>query len=382
MTKTVSNKPCKDLGLSVYYCFMNDIKCPYCGKTIHIDELVRHDLEKTILKEASEKQKLELEKAKIEAQKLAEKKFEEEKAKEQEKADKEKRLLEERFIKEQKELKLSVEKAKLEGLKEASEKSRLEKLEYEKKLSDMQKALDDAQRKAKQGSQQLQGEVLELDLEEKLKEAFTKFGDEFVPIPKGVEGADIWHKIRLHGKEIGSIVYEIKRTKAWSPSWLSKLKDDAAKVSASEAIIVSQALPDDIQNFDRRENVWVTNYDNAVNIARYVRFLIISVTKIKSSANQTDEEWTKIRDYMLSDSFKHRMHAHFDAVNNLKDMLETEKRTSTLRWTRQQKQIEKLDSNLVNFYAELKEIAPNLPELEEIEIPLLVSENDEQESLI
>ena len=82
---------------------------------------------------------------------------------------------------------------------------------------------------------------------------------------------------------------------------------------------------------------------------------------------------------MLSDSFKHRMQAHFDAVKNLREMLETEKRTSTLRWTRQQKQIDKLDANTVNFYAELKDIVHNLPELEEIEVPMLLSENDENE---
>ena len=82
---------------------------------------------------------------------------------------------------------------------------------------------------------------------------------------------------------------------------------------------------------------------------------------------------------MLSDSFKHRMQTHFDAVKNLREMLETEKRTSTLRWTRQQKQIEKLDSNTINLYAELKDIVHNLPELEEIELPLLQSENDENE---
>ena len=204
--------------------------------------------------------------------------------------------------------------------------------------------MEDAQRKGKQGSQQLQGEVLELDLEEKLKAAFPN--DEFVPIPKGVEGADIWQKIKFQGQVVGSIIWETKRTKEWRP-------------------------------------IWITTYEHAISIARYVSFLIKTVAKVKSGATQTDEDWTKIRDYMLSDSFKHRMQAHFDGVKSLREMLETEKRTSQLRWVRQQKQIDKLDSNTVNFYAELKDIVHNLPELEEIETPMLSSgEEDEQESLV
>jgi len=353
---------------------MNDIKCPHCGKLIHIDEVLKHDLEKTILKEESEKQKLELEKAKLEAERLAAKKFEQEKLKAQELAAKEIKLLEMQMLKEQKEAKEREEKAKEEGQKEASEKSRLEKLEFEKKIADMQKAMEEAQRKGKQGSQQLQGEVLELDLEEKLKTAFPN--DEFVPIPKGVEGADIWQKIKFQGQVVGSIIWETKRTKEWRPIWLPKLKDDAAKVNASEAIIVSQVLPEGSSSFDRKDGIWITTYEHAVSIARMVSFLIKSVAKVKSGTTQTDEEWTKIRDYMLSDSFKHRMQAHFDGVKSLRDMLETEKRTSQLRWVRQQKQIDKLDTNTVNFYAELKDIVHNLPELEEIETPMLNSGAD------
>lgn len=359
---------------------MNDIKCPHCGKLVHVDEVLKHDLEKTILKDAAEKQKQELEKVKLEATIVAKKQFEEEKQKELVKAEKEKKLLEEELLRQQKESKENAEKIREQTFKEVSEKGRLEKLEFEKKISDMQKALEEAQRKGKQGSQQLQGEVLELDLEEKLKQTFPT--DEFVPIPKGVEGADIWQKIRFGGKEVGSILWETKRTKAWSNLWLSKLKDDAAKVSASEAIIVSQVLPEGTLTFGREEGIWITTYEHAINIARYVSFLIKAIAKVKSGASQSDEDWTKVRDYMLSDSFKHRMQAHFDSVKTLREMLETEKRTSTLRWVRQQKQIDKLDSNTVNFYAELKDIVKNLPELDEIEVPLLESENNEQDSLL
>ncbi len=225
----------------------------------------------------------------------------------------------------------------------------------------MQKALEEAQRKGKQGSQQLQGEVLELDLEQKLVATFPN--DEFLPVPKGVEGGDIWQKIKYKDRVVGSILWETKRTKAWSNSWVTKLKDDAAKISASESIIVSVVLPENMKNFDRKGGVWITTYEHAIGICRYVRFLITSIYSIKSSSNQTEEEWTKIRDYMLSDSFKHRMQAHFDGIQALREGFDAEKRATILRWKKQESQIEKLDTNTINFYGELKALVSELPEI-------------------
>ncbi|MEK9206883.1 MAG: DUF2130 domain-containing protein, partial [Patescibacteria group bacterium] len=281
--------------------------------------------------------------------------------------------LSEKLAKEKEERGKSEEKIKEETLKEASEKSRLDKLEYEKKISDMQKALEDAQRKGKQGSQQLQGEVLELDLEEKLKATFPN--DEFLPVPKGVEGGDIWQKVRFNGKTVGSILWETKRTKAWSNSWTTKLKHDAGKISASESIIVSVTLPSGTANFDRKDGVWITTYEHAVSICRYVRFLITTVASVKSSASQTEEEWGQIRDYMMSDSFKHRMQAHFDGIKAFRDSLDAEKRATILRWKKSESQIEKLDNNTTNFYGVLKAIVKNLPEVDDVDAPLLENEN-------
>lgn len=341
---------------------MDKIKCPHCGKQVEISEAVRHEVEQSVLKEEREKQKIELEKAKIQA---AEEKEKEVKAE----AQKELKILEEKLAKEEKEKEEFAKKAIEQAEKDALEKHRLERLEWEKQKTDMQKALDDAQRKAKQGSQQLQGEVMELDLEEKLKKMFPN--DEFLPVPKGVEGGDIWQKITFKGRVIGSILWELKRTKAWSNGWITKLKDDAAKISATECIIISQTLPDGVKAFDRKDGVWLSEFENAINVCRFIRFYITSLASVKSTASQTDEEWGRVRDYMLSDSFKHRMQAHFDGVKALRDHHESEKRNTILRWKKTEAHIEKLDINTTNFYGELKAIVSELPEIKGIENPLL-----------
>lgn len=360
-------------GIEAYYIkIMNDIVCPNCGQKIEIDKAVKHQLEGSILKEEREKQKIELEKARKSAEIETEKKLTEQ-------SRKEKDLLEQKLIRLQKDRENFEKKARGEAEKEAIRSSRFEKLEYEKRIKDMQIALEDAQRKAKQSSQQLQGEVLELDLEEKLKKAFPN--DEFTPVPKGVEGGDILQKVKYKGSVVGVILWETKRTKAWSNSWITKLKDDAAKINASECIIVSQVLPDGITNFDRKDGVWVTFYDHAISISRYIRFLITSISSVKNSTFQTDEEWGKIRDYMLSNSFKNRMQAHFDGIKALRENLDGEKRTTTLRWKRQEALIDKLDNNTLNFYGELKAIASDIPEIENIEQNLIGDGENEQETL-
>lgn len=360
---------------------MNDIKCPGCGIVFQISEALQHEFGDKIRSEEKLKAKQEIVKAKAQAVAEAEKKFKDESQKELVKINKEKEELEKKLEENKKEQEKNAEKIKEEAVKEVSQKSRLEKLEFEKKISDMQKALEEAQRKGKQGSQQLQGEVLELDLEQRLKTTFPN--DEFLPVPKGVEGGDIWQKIKYKDKVVGSILWETKRTKAWSNAWVVKLKDDAAKISASEAIIVSQVMPDGMTNFDRKDGIWITTYEHAIGICRYIRFLITSMSSVKSSASQTEEEWGRIRDYMLSDSFKHRMQAHFDGIQALRTGFDAEKRATMLRWKKQEAQIEKLDINTINFYGELKAIVSDLPEIKGVDsFTLEDGDQDAQESLL
>ncbi len=368
-----------------YSSLMDSIKCPHCNKTFPMSEAITHELEEKVRIEQSEKLKAEFEKNKAQESEKREKELREQfekesKGKEQELEElkRKERVLAEKLAQEQKEREKAEEKIRVTARKDAEEEQRLKLKEKDLQLDEIRRVNEDLKRKLEQGSQQRQGEVLELDLEDKLKSTFQ--GDEFLPVPKGFEGGDIWQKVKFRGKVVGSILWETKRTKAWSNSWTTKLKDDAAKISASESIIVSVVLPNGMNNFDRKDGVWITTYEHAINIARYVRFLITSINNAKSSVSHTEEEWGAIRDYMMSDSFKHRIQAHFDGVKSLRDSLDADKRATTLRWKKQEVQINKLDMNTANFYGELKAIVENLPELSEIDTPLLQEGEDDAQA--
>ncbi len=354
---------------------MNTIICPHCKEEVELSEAILHEFQDKIREEEQKNLKVAFEKEKAEERAEQEKKLREEfafKNKQQTLELEKSKLKEEEFQKKEKALHEQIAKEKQEReqieikIKEEARKKVEEEVELKLKQKDLQldqarKANLDLQRKLEQGSQQLQGEALELHLEEKLKAAFPN--DEFLPVPKGVEGGDIWQKIRFKDKVIGSILWETKRTKAWSNGWLLKLKDDVGRVDATEAILVSQVLPADSTHFDRKDGIWITTYEHAINICRYVRFLITSIASVKSSASHTEEEWGQIRDYMMSEAFKNRMQSHFDTINSLRLLLDSERRSTMLKWKKQESIIEKLDRNTTNFYGELKSIVPNLPEI-------------------
>ncbi|MBI4084432.1 MAG: DUF2130 domain-containing protein [Candidatus Levybacteria bacterium] len=368
---------------------MNMIVCPHCRKQVELSEAIVHQLSAKVREEEKKALQAQFEKEKAQEAVISEKKLREEfalLARNREKAlseakHKEKEL-QDALVKEQKSREESEKKIRAEAVRKAEEEQRLKFKEKDLQLEQIRRVNEDLKRKIEQGSQQRQGEALELDLEEKLRSTFAT--DEFLPVPKGVEGGDIWQKVKFKGKTVGSILWETKRTKAWSNNWTTKLKYDAAKISSSEEILVSSVLPNGITSFDRKDGVWITTYEHAINICRFVRFLITNVAFVKSSAGQSQEEWGMVRDYLMSDAFKHRMQAHFDGIKALREFLEAEKRTTILKWKKQDAQINKLDNNTINFYGDLKAIVPNLPSVKGIDdTPLLEEgENDENDQAL
>lgn len=385
---------------------MNNVVCPHCGKKVEISEAIKHQVEAAVLAAEKEKHKEEIEKIKKETEEKTTKKLKEDldfklkdSTNELEEAKKRNKELQEhllelnktlREIKEvserkdlenQKKLNEEMEKMREEMSKTLSEKARLKELELEKKLNDTQKALDEAQRKSKQGSQQLQGEVIELDLEKKLKETFVY--DEFLPVPKGIEGADIWQKVKnKHNQDAGSMLWEIKRTKAFSKQWLPKLRDDARKVNASLSILVTDILPDDIKLFGRQAGIWITSLEYAVNLASILRDSLLQIAIAKSSASHEDEKLQEIYDYITSEAFRHKIEAHFESVKMLKDDLDTEKRSMERIWKKREVQIQRLDRSMSQMFGEIQGIAgADLPPIHRLELssgePSLFDEESE-----
>ncbi|RJQ37909.1 DUF2130 domain-containing protein [Candidatus Microgenomates bacterium] len=367
-----------------------NVKCPSCGKEVEVSQAIKHQVEEVlrselvadIEKKTTQKIKEEFDfKIKDQVNALEEKEKRNKQLQEQLldlnkimrelKDDNEKREIES-----QKKLNEEIEKIKESAMKTASEKARLKELELEKKLSDTQKALEDAQRKTQQGSQQLQGEVVELDFENQLKSVFAF--DEFLPVPKGIEGADIWQKVKnKHGQSAGTIIWEIKRTKAWSKAWLPKLREDARKVDANVCILISDSLPNDIKFYDRQDGVWICSYDHAVVLAKVLRDSLLQIAIAKSTASHKEEKLQNIYNYITSPAFRNKIEGYFESVSSLRTDLEGEKRAMERVWKKREMQIQRLDRNMSQMFGDLQGIVPELPSIQSLELPQLDSGDEE-----
>ncbi len=191
---------------------------------------------------------------------------------------------------EKRELELTVEKRVQDGLnsvrtqakKEAEDEQKLKVMEKEQTISAMQKQIEELKRRADQGSQQLQGEVQELELENLLR---TKFPfDSIEPVPKGEFGGDVLHRVvGAGGQSGGTILWEFKRTKNWSDGWLPKLRDDQRTAKAEIAVIVSQILPKGVETFEMVEGVWITHPRTALPVAMVLRQSLLELTIARQS---------------------------------------------------------------------------------------------------
>ncbi len=196
------------------------------------------------------------------------------------------------------ELELTVEKrvqsdlaaAREKAKREAEDEMKLKVMEAEQTIASMQKQIEDLKRRAEQGSQQLQGEVQELEIESLLSARFPR--DTIHPVPKGEFGGDILHRVMGPvGQPCGTILWESKRTKNWSDGWLPKLREDQRAAKAEIAVIVSQVLPKDVETFGLVDQVWVAHPKVALPVAVALRQTLIEIAGARASIRgATDQD--------------------------------------------------------------------------------------------
>ena len=343
-------------------------------------EEVRKDVEKKAKQQASEEMKVELSDIRAE---LEEKNKKLEETRENELAlRKRQRELEEKEKAMELEMtrKIDEERAKIseESFKKYEEEHRFKDAEKDKKLDDMKKQIDDLKRKAEQASQQSQGEVLELEIESILKDEFPF--DEIEEVGKGVKGGDIIQHVRSQsGKECGKILWETKRTKTWSDSWLQKLKDDQRDAKADISVIVSEVLPKGLNQFRMIDGVWVTSISSALSLALALRVVITQVSREKQLQCGKKDKMELVYAYFTGPEFRNRVEAIVESFVAMKQDLDKERRAMNKMWDKRAKQIERVVFNIGGMQGDVEGLAGmSLPRIETLELPEGEEEEDEQ----
>lgn len=229
----------------------------------------------------------------------------------------------------------------------------LKDAEKDKKLRDAIIANEQLRRKLEQGSQQTQGEVLELELEGLIRAAFPI--DQIEPVPKGVNGADVVQRvINRSGHSCGIILWELKRTKSWSDGWIQKLKDDQRAIKADLAILVSEALPRDCANFTQIGGVWVTSPACSINLALALRMHLVEVAVTKLAAVGKNEKMEFIFQYISGPEFRQRIESIMEAFNDMQDDLQEERRATERRWAKREKQLQRVIFGTSGMYGDFQ----------------------------
>ena len=282
---------------------------------------------------------------------------------------------------EKRELDLTVEKrvqASIGGIQikarqEADEAARLRVAERDQTIESMARTIKELKRKAEQGSQQSQGEVLELELEVLLRGRFPS--DLVEPVSKGELGADVVQQVNGSiGQAAGIILWESKRTKAWSDGWLAKLRDDQRRCGADVALIISQALPKHIEHFDLVDGVWVAHPRYALPVAVALRQTLIEISGSRLAQQGQQTKMEQVYQYLTGIKFRQRVEAVVEKFHDMREDLDKERKFMVRQWAKRETQILSVIESTVGMVGDLQAIAGKaLPEIPSLDMPLLES---------
>lgn len=254
---------------------------------------------------------------------------------------------------------------------EAEEALKLRVLEKEEQIASMQRQIEELKRKAEQGSQQLQGEAQELELESLLRSKFPM--DLIEPVPKGEFGGDVIQKVLgVAGQPCGTILWESKRTKNWSDGWLSKLRDDQRAAKAELALLVSNALPRGLNSFDHVDGVWVAEPRCAIPVAMALRQSLIEIAKVRQAQDGQQTKMELVYEYLTGPRFRHRIEAIVEKFSDMQSDLDRERKATLRQWAKREAQIRGVIEATVGMYGDLQGIAGQaLQEIDSLTLPAL-----------
>ncbi len=274
---------------------------------------------------------------------------------------------------------IALEEAKIreEAEKNADEKQRLRIAEKDSQLEAAKKQLEEMQRKLNQGSQQLQGEILELDLEEVLTQSFRD--DDITPVAKGVSGADITQVVKNRsGTDCGTILWEIKRTKNWTDSWIPKLKQDLRNAKADVPVIISEVLPKQVEgDMAQLDGVWIVKPKLAIMLATLLRQGMLDVGRQKALSKNQGDTASALYSFITSREFAQQIESMVETYQEMRLQVSKERMAYEKLWAQREKQADKLLSGTANIIGSVQGYIgqSSMPQIKGLQLGDLLEEN-------
>ena len=235
---------------------------------------------------------------------------------------------------------------------ELMEEARLRDADKEKLVADLRGQIDDLKRLSEQGSPQARGEVMELVLEDFLRDSFSL--DTIEAVPVSYHGGDVLQQIHdQSGRDCGTILWESKRTKCWNDGWLAKLRDDQRAAKAHVAVLVTTEMPKGVSTFACIDGVWVTNRHCLLGLAVALRFGMIEAARAKRSVEGQQTKAALLHSYLSSTEFRQRIEGIVEALVRMKEDLDSERRSLHRLWAKREKQLDRAMLSTSGLYGDL-----------------------------
>ena len=250
--------------------------------------------------------------------------------------------------------KLQIEKSRIQ--KQADDSTELKIKGLQLQLEEQTRLAEEMKRKAEQGSMQLQGEVQELAIEEWLKEHFPL--DVIEEIKKGAKGADCLQTVHTRNRQnCGTIYYESKRTKDFQAAWIEKFKNDIRDKNATLGVLVTEAMPNDMERMGLKEGVWICTFEEFKGLCVVLRESVIKFSEATASQENKGEKTQMLYDYLISNEFRLQIEAIVEGFTSMKKDLDSEKNALMKIWKQREKQIEKVLLNTTQMHGSIRGIA-------------------------
>ena len=240
--------------------------------------------------------------------------------------------------------------------KEEEGRSSLQLAEREKIIDQLKDQLSEAQRKAEQGSSQLQGEVMELAIEDWLAQEFPL--DTIEEIKKGVQGADCVQIVnsRQH-QNCGTIYYESKRAKNFSPAWIEKFKADIRDRNADIGVLVTAAMPPGMARMGLKDGIWICSFEEFKGLSAVLRQSLVTLHDAVAAEDNKGDKMVMLYGFLTSNEFRMQIEAIVEGFTQMKTELDSEKRAMQSIWKKREKQIDKVLLNTNHMYSSIRGIA-------------------------
>ncbi len=267
------------------------------------------------------------------------------------------------ILQKEQELTTRLEEARSTIKEQVQQEAFLKLKERENVIDQLKEQLDIAKRKAEQGSMQLQGEIQELEIIELLQE-FHPY-DEITQSKKGANAADILQVVKTQsGAECGKIYYESKRTRSWSNEWVKKFKQDNINAKADILVLVTNALPKDIQRYGIIDGVWICGFNDVKELSLVLRYGLLKLQSVAITLQGKESKMDSLYQYLTSEEFKNVFESIIEGFKTIQDSHHSEKLKMQRLWKEREKTLERVLSNSVNFYGSIKGIAGSaIPEI-------------------